>query len=89
MGLVSCSAEHVVVDTVKVAEDGNGLIVRVYEAYNQRGRAALRFATAPAAVWECNLMEENEEPLEVDGQGFTFAIKPFQIRTFRVIPASA
>lgn len=89
MGLVSCSANHVVIDTVKAAEDGNGLIVRVYEAYNQRGPAALQFATAPAAVWECNLMEENEQPLEVDGQGFSFAIKPFQIRTFRVIPAKS
>lgn len=89
MGLVSCSANHVVIDTVKAAEDGNGLIVRVYEAYNQRGPAALQFATAPAAVWECNLMEENEQPLEVEGQGFSFTIKPFQIRTFRVIPAKS
>ncbi len=84
LGLVSCDAEHVVVDTVKAAEDGDGLIVRVYEAYDQRGPVTLRFPAAPSAVWECNLMEENERSLAVEGQGFAFAIKPFQIRSFRV-----
>jgi len=84
LGLISCDADHVVVDTVKAAEEGTGLIVRVYEACNQRGPVTLRFAVAPVAVWECNLMEENENLLAVEGQGFTFAVKPFQIRSFRV-----
>jgi len=84
LGLVSCDAEHVVVDTVKGAEDGNGLVVRVYEAYNQRGPVTLSFPMAPLAVRECNLMEEDERALPVDGPGFSYTIKPYEIRSFRV-----
>jgi alpha-mannosidase len=84
LGLLSCDRDHVVVDTVKRAEDGDGLIVRLYEAYGQRGPVALSLAQAPAAVWECNLMEENEREVEVAGERLTFAIKPYEIRTFRV-----
>lgn len=82
--LVRCDAPHVVVDTVKGAEDGGGLIVRVYEAYNQRGPVTLSFARELAGVWECNLMEEDEAPLEGRGEAFTFEITPYQIRSFRV-----
>jgi len=82
--LLCCDAPHVVVDTVKGAEDGHGIIVRVYEAHNQRGRVTLTFAHALADVWECNLMEENEAPVATEGQACSFAITPYQIRSFRV-----
>ena len=41
--LVQCDCENIVIDTVKQAEDGDGLIVRLYEAFDRRSRAALRF----------------------------------------------
>jgi len=89
LGLVSCDADHVVVDTVKVAEDGDGLVVRLYEAYGQRGPARLSFALQLANVWECNLVEEDERPLPVQGNSVAFQIKPYQIVSFRVRPMRA
>ncbi len=84
LGLVSCDAAHVVIDTVKRAEDSDDLIVRVYEAYNQRGPVTLTFAQQLDAAWECNLMEEDETAMVPMGNRLSFDIKPYQIRTFRV-----
>jgi len=82
--LVAVDRENVLVDTVKLAEDGGDLIVRVYEGNNQRGSVTLRFGSKIEAAWECNLLEEPEEQLTPNGDSLTFFIKPYQVRTFRV-----
>jgi alpha-mannosidase len=38
----------------------------------------------PEKVAECNLMEEDDSPLEVNGSNVSFYIKPYEIRTFKV-----
>jgi alpha-mannosidase len=75
---------HVVVETVKPAEDGDGLIVRLYEAHNQRGRGTLTFAAPLLSAQECNLLEEPLRTVAVDGNKLTFQVRPFEIKTFRI-----
>jgi alpha-mannosidase len=82
--LVACSAANVVVDTVKAAEDGDGFIVRMYEAYNQRGTARLTFARPVKAACECNLLEENGATITVEGDTLELEIKPYQVRSIRI-----
>lgn len=84
---ISCDAPHVVVDTVKIAEDGDGLIVRLYEAHNQRGPLTLTFAREILRAERCNLLEERTGPLEVAGTSVRLAIRPFEIVTLRVVLA--
>jgi alpha-mannosidase len=84
---LSTDCPHVVVDTVKPAEDGRGLIVRLYEAHNQRGKGSLTFATPLLAAEECNLLEEPRGPADYQGNTLRFQIKPFEIKTFRIQPA--
>lgn len=76
--------EHVVVETVKPAEDGDGLIVRLYEAHNQRGQGTLYFATNIRAASECNLLEEPLGEATYQENALTFQVRPFEIKTFRV-----
>lgn len=75
---------HVVVETVKPAEDGNGLVVRLYEAHNQRGGGTLSFAVTLRSAQACNLLEEPLADIAVQGNSFSFEVKPFEIKTFRV-----
>jgi alpha-mannosidase len=77
-------AENVVIDWVKRCEDSNDLIVRVYEAYGQRGDATLTFGNKPKQVVECDLMEENETPVKLKGASVNIFIKPYELRTFKV-----
>ncbi len=77
-------AENVVVDTVKKCEDSKAVIVRVYEAYGQRGDACLTFGAKPRKVTECDLMEENDVPVKLQGNSVRFYVTPYEIRTFKV-----
>jgi alpha-mannosidase len=82
--LVSSTAANVVIDTVKKAEDDDSLVVRVYEAHGQRGSAMLTFGRQLTAAVECNLMEEDERPVQWQGTTLSFDYLPYQIRTLKV-----
>jgi len=81
---VRCHATHVVLDTIKTAEDGDGLIVRLYEAHNQRGAVTLTFAAPVVRAETCNLLEERMDDIVAEGHTVQLAIKPFEIVTLRV-----
>ncbi|MCI1956550.1 MAG: alpha-mannosidase [Oscillospiraceae bacterium] len=83
--LFRVDAENMMADTVKKAEDGNGIILRMYEYQNRRGKASVRLADRIAKVSECDLMENDLAELPYDGREFSFDYKPYEIKTFRVI----
>ena len=84
-GLVSTSMANVFIDSVKKAEDSDALIVRLHEALGERGPVEVSFGWPPHEVWECDLMEENNVPLEINDDGeIALHMKPFEIRTLKV-----
>ena len=81
---------HVIVDTVKKSEDGKDLILRVYESNNRATTdVSIKLASCVrfTEVIETNLLEEPlaEQNVKVEGQSITFDIKPFEIKTFRLV----
>ena len=86
---ICTDCDHIVVETIKPAEDGDGLIVRLYEAYNQRGQATLSFATTVTSAIECNLLEEPVAAAAYRENTLTFSVRPYEIKTFRVHLAPA
>ena len=83
-GLVSATTANVVVDAVKKAEDSDAVIVRLHEALGERGQTEISFGWMPREVWECDLMEENDTPLEQEEGVVSLYFKPFEIRTLKV-----
>jgi len=81
----SVDADNVIIDTIKKSEDDTSVIVRLYEALGSRGPVELTFGRAPKSVCECDLMEENEQPVKVVGHFVRFDIKPYEIRTLKVV----
>jgi len=81
---LSVASDHAVVETIKVADDGDGLIVRLYEAHNQRGRVGLRFGRPVASAEETDLLERTVGGLAVDGETVEVAVRPFEVKTLRV-----
>lgn len=82
---VDAAAPNIIVETVKKAEDGDGWIVRAYEDMNCRSQsAAIRFGQPIRRAVECSLIEEGAQPVDFQGSALTFAMKPYEIRTFRV-----
>lgn len=86
LSLVSTNRPNLVIETIKRAEDGRGLIVRLYESQRMRGVAALRTAFGLAEAWRTNLLEQDEERLPCDNRQVTLSYRPYQIITLRLVP---
>jgi alpha-mannosidase len=84
--LVSVSVPYVVIETIKGAEDGNGIIVRLYEDQRCRGTITLKAGFALAQAYHCNLLEENEQVLQTSDNQVQLEIAPYQIITLRLVP---
>ncbi len=83
--LLSMDRGHVMAETVKRAEDGSGIILRIYEYFNQRGPVKVTLQDEILRVWEGDLLENNISEAEHEANTFSFNIKPYEIKTFRVL----
>lgn len=81
---VTLAGVPAVVETLKPAEDGDGLILRLYEPHGARGEVGVSLDLPVTQVLSCNHVEENTHEVAMDGNGFRCCIQPFQIQTFRL-----
>jgi alpha-mannosidase len=82
--LISTNQSNIVIETIKRAEDGNGIIVRLYESQRKRGEFLLTTAFPIKQAWRANILEENQEEIPVNSNHLKFQIKPYQILTLRL-----
>lgn len=85
ISLCNIDSKNVVLDTVKPAQDGNGIIVRMYEAETRHCNVKASFGFDYSKVIECNLMEVDEQEIPCDGKEFAFSMKPHEVKTFRLV----
>lgn len=85
--LFRISEPNIVCEAVKPAEDGNGYIIRLYEAERCGCRTMLHFGSPPAAVHRTNLLEEKTGDIKVCGTGVDLDFRAFEIVTLRVVPS--
>ncbi len=84
-GLLDVSTSNVVLSALMPAEDGHGVIARVYEAAGQPATdVKIHFTSGIADASEVNLMEEKLRPLSVKNNTINFDLRPFEIKTFRL-----
>jgi Alpha-mannosidase len=69
---------------VKLAEDSDDLIFRLYEAYNKQTDVTVSLGFASKRVALCDLMENESLELVLDGDSFTLPVKPFEVITGKV-----
>jgi alpha-mannosidase len=81
--------ENVVIEAVKKAEDGDDIILRLYEATGATTHATLTLNVNAGAIWKTNLLEQPEEKLFFAQNVVELALKPFEIVTLRVQVAKA
>ena len=84
--LIRVGAPGFVVETVKAADDGRGVIVRGYEALGGRRPVRLRPGVPCRAAVRTDLLEGDGEAVEVDDDGIRLTVRPFEIVTLRLLP---
>ena len=83
--LVELDQGNVIIETVKQAEDGNGVIVRLYEGERSRGKVTIKMGFDIKEAYICNLLEENQESLSVENNSITLNVRPYMITSLRFI----
>lgn len=81
---VSVNHDNVILETVKRAEDGDGVILRVIEEQNKRTNAVLTLGHTVKSAEDCDLMENKTGDVTVEGNTVSFTIRPYEIKTIRV-----
>ena len=84
--LLSITPTNAIIETVKLAEDGRGLIVRLYESQRRRGPVEVICGFPLSDAWITNLLEENQVQVPVSDTRLELHLNPFQIVTLRLVP---
>jgi len=69
---------------LKMAEKGDGLILRLYEDQNRRGTVNVTFFHPPSRATECDPYENEIGQAVVVSGCLRFDIRPFEVRTFKL-----
>ncbi len=76
---------NVTLVTWKMAEDGNGTILRFLETGGRPAAVTLHSQLFEiTSAWTCNAVEDNQQPLEAGPRGLRFTVQPFAITTLRI-----
>ena len=79
--------ENVYLSGFKVAEDGDGVILRLHEGAQLKTTATVRLLfprRTPSAVIQCDGREQNGDSLKSTDGAFRVSLKPFETATVRV-----
>lgn len=83
--ILEVDCPSVVVESVKLAEDGSGdMILRLFESMGGSRKTLCRSRLPFASACLCSLAEENGEALPVIDQAFPLSFRPFEIITVRL-----
>jgi alpha-mannosidase len=83
--LFRVDAPNVIVETVKLAEDGSGdVIVRLYESMRTATRCTLTTTLPVLAAAETDMLEEQPRLLDLDKGAIAPDFRPFEIKTVRL-----
>lgn len=81
MSLFRISADNVVIETIKKAEDSGDIVVRMYEAENKKTDCLLSTGFDMTACVETDLMEKPERELPLSENTVALSFRPFEIKT--------
>lgn len=86
--LFSYHSEHIILDTIKPAEDGQGTIIRLYESSGSRGTARIQWPvqtdiTDDHAITLVNILEDHVGTLPVIDNQLELSFKPYEIKTLK------
>ena len=78
-------APNVIIDTVKLAEDGSGdVIVRLYESKHAQTAATLTLGFPAAQAFVCDMLENPQQALSVNDDALALDMRAFEIKTVRI-----
>jgi alpha-mannosidase len=78
------SHPSLVIDTLKKAEDSDALILRMYESSGAQRTVSVSTSLPVRSAARCNLLEEEDQPIEWTDAGAVLNLRPFEIVTLKL-----
>lgn len=80
----SCNKSNIIVETVKMAEDSDEVVIRLYETWNKTTNCTLTLNKDITSALSTNLLEEKGEDVSFKGNKIDLTFKPFEIKTIKI-----
>ncbi|ASA24209.1 alpha-mannosidase [Paenibacillus donghaensis] len=77
-------SEHVLLDTIKSAEDGSGTIIRLYESAGRRGTATIDWLAEEIRASSADLLEGETGTLEAQDGILKLSFRPYEVKTIKI-----
>ncbi len=84
-GFFDIRSGGVILDTIKKAEDDNGIIIRFYESTGKEEQAELVCFKEPRKVYETDLMEKVVKEQKISGKSLLLPFKKFEIKSLKLV----
>ena len=84
VSFIESNMENVTVETVKLAEDGSGVIVRLLENCGRGCSAQIKMYSEIKSIVECDLMENTIGEAAFDGDKILAKLGAYEIKTYKV-----
>nr|WP_246246712.1 alpha-mannosidase [Paenibacillus lemnae] len=84
---LSLNSDHVVLDTIKPAENGEGTIIRLYESAGGREKITITWPQTAAQVVNVNLLEDElgQDGIEILSDGsWQLSFKPYEVKSLKI-----
>jgi alpha-mannosidase len=78
-----CDSDHVRISALKLAEQGGGLIIRLWEYRGRGGDVSVRLPAGVKDVAKVNMLERQAEPLTMRNGRVSLRVRPWEIATLR------
>jgi len=86
MSFLSLSAPNVLVSTLKKAEDGDAVILRVFDIEGRDAEAALKLFVPLKGAEKVNIIEEEGTPLKAGKDGLSLKVGHHAVETVKLVP---
>ncbi len=83
-GFLSAEPENVIISAFKAVEDGEGFVLRCYEAHGRAVKAEVSLPAQPEQAEEIDLIERSLGPVSVRDRSLSFELGPYEIKSFRL-----
>lgn len=78
---VGTDSENAMIETLKVSEDGKGVIVRVYESLGGYVKTKIKCEIPIGRATLCDMLENEIEEMKVEKSSVEIELEPFEIKT--------
>jgi alpha-mannosidase len=82
---IESTSNNIVLDALKPAEDGRGLIMRVYDMLNISDRVKIKINFQVKEVFETDMLENDLNRIDINKGEISIDIGNFQVKTLRLI----